>query len=227
MLSGPKPIARIQHNLLAVPERTLLTWLCGRMPGWVTPNLLTVVGLVGALGSFTGYAASTLHSAWLWLAIGGYVVQWFGDSMDGSLARFRKIERPSFGYFVDHSCDGLATLLILAGLGLSPFVRLDVALFALVGYLLLSIHAFLSARVLGELKLSHLAAGPTELRLILVGFTLVILFAGSGASVIGRLTIYDLFVAAAGMLLIALFVIQTVMTSRRIAAMEDRTGYDG
>ena len=190
------------------------------MPAWVTPNLLTVLGLVGALGSFTGYAASIFHSNWLWVAIGGYVVQWFGDSMDGSLARFRQIERPSFGYFVDHSCDGLATFLILAGLGLSPFVRLDVALFALVGYLLLSIHAYLSARVLGELKLSHLAAGPTELRLILIVFTLFMLFGDTGSSVIGRFSIYDLIVAAAGMLLIILFVVHTVLAGRRIAASE-------
>src|SRR4051794_33437928 len=86
MFSGPKrspaPITRIQHNLLAGPERTLLTWLCSRMPRWVSLNLLTVLGLVGALSSFTGYAASTFHSDWLWLAMGGYVVQWFGDSMD-------------------------------------------------------------------------------------------------------------------------------------------------
>src|ERR1044072_5468180 len=92
MLSGPKrspaPITRIQHNLLVGPERILLTWLCSRMPLWVTPTLLTVLGLVGALGSFTGFAASPFHSDWLWVAIGGYVVQWFGDSMDGSLARF-------------------------------------------------------------------------------------------------------------------------------------------
>ena len=219
---SPRPITRIQDNLLAALERRLLTLLCGRMPAWVTPDRLTLLGLVGALGVFAGYAASTIDSNWLWLAIGGFAVQWFGDSMDGSLARFRHIERPAFGYFVDHSCDGLALLLILAGLGLSPFVRLDVALFALAGYLLLSIHAFLSARILGELKLSHMALGPTELRLILIAFTLAMLFAGTGGDVVGPLSAYDLLVATAGLVLVTLFVVQTVVDGQQITARDQR-----
>jgi phosphatidylglycerophosphate synthase len=190
------------------------------MPQWVTPDLLTVTGLAGALGVFTGYAASAVNSSWLWLAIGGYVVQWFGDSMDGNLARFRHIERPSFGYFIDHSCDCFATVLILVGLGLSPFVRLDVSLVALTGYLLLSIHAFLSARVLGELKLSYMAAGPTELRLALIALTSAMLILGSGPRLFGPLSPYDLLVGAVGMILILLFAVQTVLTARRIAAIE-------
>ena len=131
--SGPTapPIARIQQNVLAVGERHLLNWLCARMPRWVTPDLLTGFGMVGAFAIFAGYAASNWGVDWLWLAIAGYAIQWFGDSMDGSLARHRKIERPSYGYFIDHSCDGLATLLILAGMGASPYIRMDVALVAL------------------------------------------------------------------------------------------------
>ena len=213
-------LTRIQRNLLASAERRLLTWLCSRMPTWVTPDVLTAAGLAGALAVFAGYAASAVDRSWLWLAIIGYVLHWLGDSMDGSLARYRQIERPSFGYFVDHSCDGLATLLILAGMGLSPFVRLDVALLALAGYLLLSVHAFLSARVLGELRLSYVAAGPTELRLILIAFTLAMFFAGTGPRVMSSFSTYDIAVAIAGMALITLFVVQTVFTARRIAAKE-------
>src|SRR3546814_14130462 len=88
----------------------------------------TALFLSGAVMVFAGYASSNIASSWLLLAIAGYAVQWFGDSMDGSLARYRRIERPSYGYFIDHSCDGLATLLILAGIGLSPFVTMGVAL---------------------------------------------------------------------------------------------------
>ena len=209
-------IVRIQQNLLAVSERRLLTWLCGRMPAWVTPDLLTSAGMIGAGAIFAGYAASALDAGWLWLAIGGYVLQWFGDSMDGSLARFRKIERPKFGYFIDHSCDGLATLLIMAGIGLSPYVRLDVALIALTGYLLLAIHAFLSAKVLNELKLSYSAFGPTELRLVLIALTLAMMTLGAGPVVVGGLSGFDLLVGAVGVLLITLFVIQTLVTARRL-----------
>src|SRR3546814_338227 len=142
--------------------------------------------------------------------------------MDGSLARYRRIERPSYGYFIDHSCDGLATFLILAGMGLSPFVRFDIALIALAGYLLLSIHAFLSARVLGELRLSYLSAGPTELRLMLIALTLMMMTLGSAPGVFGAISGFDVFVGTAGTALILLFVMQTLVTGRRLALRESR-----
>ncbi|MBB3980962.1 phosphatidylglycerophosphate synthase [Sphingobium fontiphilum] len=212
---------RIQQNWLAASERRLLNWLCGRMPAWVTPDVLTSIGMVGAGMIFAGYVASNIGSAWLLLAILGYVVQWFGDSMDGSLARFRHVERPAYGYFIDHSCDGLATLLILAGIGLSPFVTMDVAMIALAGYLLLSIHAYLSARVIGEFKLSYLSAGPTELRLMLIGMTIMMMVLGTGPGLFGRWSGFDIFVGAVGAILIVLFVVQTLATGNRLAQKED------
>ena len=216
----PKPVQRIQENILASSERKLLIWLCRRMPAWVSPDFLTTLGFAGALATLLGYAASNLAPEWLWLAIGGYVLHWFGDSMDGSLARYRKIERPSFGYFIDHSCDGLTTLMMLAGIGLSPFVRLDVALFALSGYFLLSIHAYLAARVVGEMRLSYLAAGPTELRLVLIILTLAMLAFGSGPGLFGSVSGFDLFVGAVGTILVILFVAQTLATAKGLATVD-------
>lgn len=209
---------RIQENILARRERLLLNWLCARMPAWVTPDLLTALGVIGAVMTFSGYAASNLSDGWLWLAIAGYVVQWFGDSMDGSLARWRRIERPSYGYFIDHSCDGLTTALIVWGIGTTPYVTMDVVMVALVGYLLLSIHAYLSARVLGEFKLSYLAAGPTELRFLLIGLTVAMIVLGPGPGLFGAVSGFDLFVGAIGAILMILFVIQTLVTGRRLAA---------
>lgn len=218
--SSPRPIVRIQANYLARTERRLLNLLCARMPPWVTPDRLTTLGMLGALMIFAGYVASNLGDQWLWLAIGGYFVQWFGDSMDGSLARFRGIERPRYGYFLDHSCDGFATTLVVVGIGLSKYVMLEVALVALAGYLLLSIHAFLSVRVLGELKLSYLNAGPTELRLILIALTLAMIAAGSEPVLPGGFTWFDVLVGGIGLLLIALFVLQTAVIARRLAQEE-------
>ena len=212
-----KPVQRIQGNLLARAERRLLTWLCARLPAWVKPDHLTTLGLVGAALVLSGYAASAADRQWLWLAIAGFLVHWFGDSLDGSLARYRQIERPRFGYFIDHSADGLGNLMIVGGLGLSPFVRLDVSLLALAGYYLLSIHAFLAVRVLGELRLSYAAAGPTELRLALICMTLLLFFYGDEAPHIGPLSAFDLAVALVAGILILLFVVQTVTTGRRIA----------
>lgn len=215
-----QPINRIQENLVARVERRLLDWICKRLPAWVTPDMMTYLGLVGALMVFLGYLFSNLAEHWLWLAIAGYVVHWFGDSTDGGLARFRKIERPRYGYFLDHSCDGLATTLVVVGIGLSPYVTLEVALFALAGYLLLSIHAFLSVRVLGELKLSHLNAGPTELRIMLIGLTLGMIIFGYDPGNFGPISGFDIFVGAVAGVLILVFVMQTVATSRRLAKEE-------
>lgn len=215
-----QPIVRVQENLLARSERRALNALCARMPYWVTPDRLTAVGMIGALMIFAGYVASNLGDRWLWLAIGGYFVQWFGDSMDGSLARFRRTERPRYGYFLDHSCDGMATALVVTGIGLSKYVTLEVALVALAGYLLISIHAYLLVRVLGELRLSYLNAGPTELRLVLIALTLAMIAAGPEPALPGGFTWFDLFVGSVGFLLIALFVVQTLATARKLASDE-------
>ncbi|ODP39645.1 CDP-alcohol phosphatidyltransferase family protein [Sphingomonas turrisvirgatae] len=217
---APAALDRIQQNWLAARERQLLNWLCAHMPASVTPDKLTILGMIGAAMIFAGYVASNLSPMWLILAIVGYAVQWFGDSLDGSLARFRRIERPSYGYFIDHSCDGLANLLIVAGIGLSPFVTMDVAMIALAGYLLMSIHTFLSARVVGELRLSYMAAGPTELRLVLIGMTVMMMVLGSGRGLFGEWSGFDILVGAIGGALILLFVGQTLITGRKLAALE-------
>lgn len=190
------------------------------MPRWVTPDILTGIGLAGAAMTFVGYAASNYGPAWLILTILGYAVQWFGDSLDGSLARYRHIERPSYGYFIDHSCDGLTNLLVLAGMGLSPYVTMDIALIALAGYFLLCMHAFLSARVLGELKLSYLAAGPTELRLMLIALTVLMMMLGTAPGIFGAISGFDVFVGTVGVVLILLFIGQTLATGRRLAKMD-------
>lgn len=219
-----KSVQRIQKNILARPERRLLNWLCAIMPRWVTPDMLTTAGIVGAAMTFAGYALSGFAPGWLWLAIAGYVVQWFGDSLDGSLARWRHIERPSYGYFIDHSCDGIVTLLILAGMGFSPFVRVDVAMFTVTGYLLLSIHAYLAARVMGEFKLSYGIAGPTELRFLLVGLTVAMMVRGADPSPLPAISGFDIFVGSIGAIFVALFIMQTLTTGRHLSRTDPGQG---
>ncbi|WP_420138739.1 CDP-alcohol phosphatidyltransferase family protein [Sphingomonas sp.] len=218
----PNSVERVQRNMLAALERRLLNFLCRQLPPWVTPDTLTGFGMAGSLAIFAGYVGSNVSPAWLWLTLAGFVIQWFGDSLDGSLARYRHIERPSYGYFVDHSCDGLTTLLILGGMGLSPYVRLDVALIALAGYLLLSVHAFLYARVGGQLKLTFLAAGPTELRFVLIGLTAAMMLLGASPGLFGKVSGFDLFVGTIGSILILLFVVHTMGTARDLAKVDRR-----
>ncbi len=214
-----KPVVRIQHNILALNERRLLTWICARLPAWVKPDQLTGLGFAGSVLIACGYALSTWRIEWLWLSLAGYCVNWFGDSLDGSLARFRKIERPDFGYFIDHSTDSLANTVLAIGLGLSPFVRLDVALFCLIGYLLMSIHTFLAARVIAEFRLSYLSAGPTELRLILMTITLA-MFVFDPAPLLGTgLSGFDFVIGGMGILLVGLYILQTAKTARKLSSV--------
>jgi phosphatidylglycerophosphate synthase len=216
--AAPQRINRIQRNLLARSERRVLNWLCERLPRWAMPDHLTALALVAAVGIFLGYALSNLGRGWLWLAVAGYVVHWFGDSLDGSLARFRRIERPRYGYFIDHSCDGIAILLILGGMGASPYVRVDVALFAVAAYLLLAVNTFLTAKVMGDFPLSHLGAGPTELRLLLIALTVTMFAAGPDANAVPGFSGFDLFVGGFAAILLAIFLVQTWRTGRVLSA---------
>jgi archaetidylinositol phosphate synthase len=211
-----KPVQRIQQNLLAAGERRLLTWLAARMPLWVTPDKLTAVGFIGAFLVAAGYALSWFRIEWLWLSVAAYFINWFGDSLDGSLARFRKIERPKFGYFIDHSTDSLGNMMIMIGLGLSPFLRMDVALFGLGGYLLLSIHTFVAARVVDEFRLSYVAAGPTELRIVLISMTLSMFALGPDPVFSTEFSAFDFFIGGLGSVLILLFIIQTTKTASQL-----------
>jgi len=225
-MSHPQALApnvnRIQQNLLARAERRLLNWLCARLPRWVTPDMLTLLALVAAAVIGASYALSNASPYWLWLAVAGYFVHWFGDSLDGSLARFRRIERPRYGYFIDHSCDGLAVLMILGGMGASPYVRVDIGLFALTSYLLLAVNTFLIAKVMGDFHLSHLGGGPTELRVVLIALTVTMFAVGPNANVVPGLSGFDLFVGGFATILLAVFLSQTWRTGRKLAAQDGR-----
>lgn len=218
MTSGPK---RIQKNLLAAHERRLLTWLCVRMPRWMTPDILTAIGLAGAALTGIGYAASTSNPLWLMLAIAGFVVQWFGDSLDGSLARFRSIERPSYGYFVDHSCDGITILFIMVGMGASLYITMSIALFALAGYLLLAIHTFLAAHAIQEFRLSYFNVGPTELRIILIILSAVMLFMDRFGNADAAQLYFDAFVGFCAVIMISVFTAKTWSVSRELAVLDN------
>ncbi|WP_037501641.1 CDP-alcohol phosphatidyltransferase family protein [Sphingomonas jaspsi] len=211
-----KPLNRIQENLVARNERRLLNYLCERLPAWVMPDHLTGLAVFAAFVIGLGYILSWYDPNWLWMSVGFYFVHWFGDSLDGSIARYRKIERPRFGYFIDHSMDALGTMMMLVGMGIGPYVRLDVALFALTGYFLLSMHTFLAARVLGEMKLSYIAAGPTELRMLLIAMTIAMWATGWREIAPTDVTPFDWLVGGVATILTLLFVGQTATTARRI-----------
>lgn len=213
-----QPVERLQGNIFARSERRLLNWLCARLPAFVTPDKMTALGFFGALLIGVGYILSGLNRNWLWLSVAAYFINWFGDSLDGSLARFRKIERPDYGYFLDHSVDSLAIILIVGGIGLSPYIEFEIATIPLLGYLLLAIHTFLSAKVLGEFQLAHAGAGPTELRVMLILLTIAMWAIGPASVGIWDFTVFDAFAFAIGLLLFGLFISSTWRTAMRLRA---------
>lgn len=168
---------RVNRSLTAAVERPLLAWLARRCPASVTPDMLSALGLAGALAAGMGYALARQGIGFIWLASAGILVNWLGDSLDGTLARFRHIERPRYGYFLDHYLDALSVVLVCGGIGMSGQVRMDIALLAMSGYLLMNVLVHMKAYVQGVFQIAYLGTGPTEIRLALVaGNTFVCLF---------------------------------------------------
>ncbi len=168
---------RVNDMLLGPLERPALQWLAARMPAWVTPDVLTGIGVIASIMIFAGYWLSNQSTWWLWFVNLGFVLSWFGDSLDGTLARYRKIERPKFGFYIDHTVDAVAEFFTIIGIGLSPFLRLDIAAFALIGYLMMSVHVYVRTCVDGVFKISYGTVGPTEMRAIIMLVNTAIFFA--------------------------------------------------
>jgi archaetidylinositol phosphate synthase len=207
-----KPHTRVQGSLLSTLERPTLQWLAARMPKWVSPDILTGVGVLGGVIIFTGYALSNLNKYYLILASIGFFLNWFGDSLDGTIARYRKIERPKYGFFIDHSVDGFITACVFMGAGISPFISFEIATFALIGYLLLSIHVFITTYVTGEFKISYAKLGPTEARLLaIVGNTIIMVMAKPFMELMGwSFTFYDFIGIFIGLVTFTSFISSTI-----------------
>ncbi len=185
---------RINQSILGALEKRLLVWMAARMPAWVNPDLLTGLGFLGSLIIFAGYLLTTIDVRFMWLASFGFVLNWFGDSLDGTLARVRKIERPRYGYFIDHVIDTFAEVLIFVGVGLSPYVDLTLALLTLIGYLMVSNFVFIVTYVSGEFRISYAKLGPTEIRIIAILTNTVMLMVGFKKYTLpfGSFTFFDL-----------------------------------
>jgi archaetidylinositol phosphate synthase len=211
--------------LLARPEARVLEWIARRLPRAVMPDHLTLLGVVAAVGIAAAYALSNRDPAWLWAASGLLVVHWLGDSLDGTLARVRRIERPKYGYYLDHLVDALATALIGLGLGLSPYMLLAVGLAIVVVYLVLSINTYLETYVFGVFTLGYGRLGPTEARLMLIALnTVIALGVGLGFQVGGLgLTVLDL-IGLAIAALMAVTLIGRAARNLRVLAEREPAG---
>ncbi len=214
---APPDARRELTFLLAEPERRLLRAIAARLPAWVTSDQLTVLGAAGAVGAGAAYALSTFGAAWLWVASGLLAVNWLGDSLDGTLARVRRAERPRYGYYLDHVVDAFATAAIGAGIGLSPYVDVGVALAGVLAYLVLSINVYLESAVFGVFRLGYGRIGPTEARIVLVLGNALLAAVGSGPVVV---TIANGAAAALVAGMVALVARRMVRNLRELARLE-------
>ncbi|MBR5499000.1 MAG: CDP-alcohol phosphatidyltransferase family protein [Bacteroidales bacterium] len=167
---------RIQTSVLNGIEKKALVYLAKRQPKWMTSDLLTLIGVIGAALAALGYILSNFNIHWLWLSSAGYIINWYGDSLDGTLARVRHTQRPIYGFYLDHCVDGVTTSMICIGAGLSQIMNLGIAMSVLVIYLLLSISVYINAHLKSEFKLTYGGMGPTELRLILIFVNTLFIF---------------------------------------------------
>lgn len=214
---------RTNDIFLGPLERPALKWLAAHMPAWVTPDILTGIGVLGGLIIFAAYFFTNLSPFFLFLANLGLVINWFGDSLDGSLARYRDIQRPRYGFFIDHTVDAVIEVLIVVGLGLSPYVRFDLALIALVCYLLLSVMVYIQQIVTNEFRISYGKLGPTEVRVILILANTLIFFIGNPKiNLVGNLvTVYDSLVILISVIMALIYLVNTIQRGRQLSRQDN------
>lgn len=195
---------RKQESFLAAREKTALVWMAERMPRCINSDHLTLLGSAGMLLTGATYVLARWNRYALLLAIFFLFVNWFGDSLDGTLARVRNRQRPRYGFYVDHVTDSLGTALLFGGLGFSGYMSPAVATGLLTAFLLLSIEVYLATYTLGAFRLSHFKWSPTELRILLAVGNVAALFKPMVLG--GRYRLFDIggAIGTAGMLLILL-----------------------
>lgn len=159
---------RIQTSFINAIERKALVWLAKRQPLWVTSDMLTALGTFGAFLTGLGFWLTRYGVDWLWLSTAGLVINWYGDSLDGTLARVRNCQRPVYGYYLDHTIDCVNEAFMFVGAGLSPLVNLNLTLLAYILYLFMTINVSINAHLKSEFRLTYAKLGPTEFRLLII-----------------------------------------------------------
>jgi phosphatidylglycerophosphate synthase len=197
---------RVQGSLLAGLERPTLLWLAQRTPAWINSDHLTALGLIAMLGAGLGYWWSRWNRWGLVLVVVCLALNWLGDSLDGTLARYRNRQRPRYGFYVDHMCDAFGLAFLLGGLALSGCINWLVAAGLLLAYLLLLLEVCVATYTLGTFQISFFKFSPTELRIVLAIGTIA-LWRNPSVNFMGeRYLLFDFggVIAIAGMLVILL-----------------------
>jgi archaetidylinositol phosphate synthase len=187
-----KPALRLNQAMTAAVEARALQWMAQRMPAWVTSDQLTVLGLAAQIAAGATYALSRYDHYALLLVVLCMALNWFGDSMDGTLARVRSQTRPRYGFYVDHIVDIVGSLALMGGLGCSGFLHWQTAAAMLVGFLLLASESYLATYTLSRFQLSQGIFGPTEIRLLLIVGNLALIRSPFSTVFGHRMLLFDL-----------------------------------
>ncbi|MBP5381558.1 MAG: CDP-alcohol phosphatidyltransferase family protein [Bacteroidaceae bacterium] len=189
-MEEPKQSVRIQQSILNGAEKKFLLWMADRLPLWVSSDMMTWLGVFGAMLCGIGFVLTHLSIYWLWLSIVGLFINWYGDSLDGTIARVRNQQRPLYGYYLDHNVDIICEFFVFVGLGLSPLLHLSIALLSYVAYLSLTVYVSINAHLKNEFKLTYGKMGPTEIRLVIVIVCLLFMYIPALVNYSGSLALW-------------------------------------
>jgi archaetidylinositol phosphate synthase len=199
---------RVNRSLTAAAEKRVLVWMAARAPRWVTSDQLTILGLGAQIGAGVCYGLARYNQYALLGVIVCLVLNWLGDSLDGTLARVRQQQRPRYGFYVDHMVDIFGAVALMCGLGYSGFLHWQTAVAMLVAFLLLAGESYLATYTLSCFQLSQGIFGPTEIRILLIIGNLALLRSPYSTVLGHRILLFDLggTIAAIGMFAMALIV---------------------
>lgn len=220
-----KQATRIQTSILNGVERKALIWMAVRMPRWVTSDMLSMVGMVGAFVVATGYILSIRDINYLWISSLGFLIHWFGDSMDGTLARVRHTQRPLYGFYIDHTLDAITELIMFAGIGFSWLMRLDIALMAFIVYLLMTLNVTINTHLKSEFRLTYAKLGPTEFRVLMVILNTLLIYVRALREYRTTITIADNTIVLTGVDIIAIAVIALLLIIYITTIISDARDY--
>jgi len=218
--SGFREAQRELAGLTARAEKRALAWLAPRLPEWVTPDHLTALGLLAMLLAGALYAGSGRHPWLLLLVNGALALNWFGDSLDGTLARYRKKLRPRYGFYVDHIVDAFGALFLFGGLALSGLMSPSVVAVLLVAYYLFSVNMYLATHTLGRFKLSYGVVGGTELRILLALGNVAVLLSPQVNLLGAEMRLFDVLGAGATVGLVVTLMRSVFQVTRELYELE-------
>lgn len=205
---NPLVESRVNQSVTAAVERRILVWLAARVARWMTSDALTALGLAAQIAAGAGYAVARFDRRWLLAVCLCIALNWLGDSLDGTVARVRRQQRPRYGFYIDHVVDCFGAVALMTGMACSGFLHWQVAVAMLVGFLVLSAESYLAAHTLGAFEMSKGIFGPTEIRILLVVGNLVLLRSPYSTILGHRFLLFDVggTIAAIGMACMAIAV---------------------